>query len=207
MIFSHSRQFVFFAVPKTGTHAIREALRPHLGVGDWEQQVRYGRTAAPIPKIAAIQHGHVSVRELSSALAPGELTGYFRFAFVRHPCDRFISVCAFLARSDPSYQNAPIDWMKAALKRPRFLQRVLVASQSSLLVSDNGEIGVDYVGRYEQLQESFDAICQRLQLPCVSLERRNASEHLDYRQLLDAELADRLTNLYGDDFTRFSYSP
>ena len=30
MIFSESRRFIFFAVPKTGTHTVREALRVHL---------------------------------------------------------------------------------------------------------------------------------------------------------------------------------
>ena len=31
MIFSTSRQFVFFAVPKTGTHAVRELTKLGLG--------------------------------------------------------------------------------------------------------------------------------------------------------------------------------
>jgi hypothetical protein len=49
MIFSQSQQFVFFAIPKTGTHAIREVFRPHLGTEDWEQQLRYGQQLSPLP--------------------------------------------------------------------------------------------------------------------------------------------------------------
>ena len=37
MIISHRHQFLFFAVPKTGTHAVREALREHMGDEDLEQ--------------------------------------------------------------------------------------------------------------------------------------------------------------------------
>ena len=207
MIFSHTHKFIFFAVPKTGTHAIREALRPHLGTGDWEQQVRYGKTAAPIPQIAALQHGHISVRQLAPFVAATEFAASFKFAFVRHPFDRFISVCAFLARSDPSYQADALGWMKAALDRPRFMQRVLVISQSSLLLNNEAELGVDYVGRYESLQESFDDVCAQLGLASRALERRNASEHQDYRELMDSELTGRLSALYTDDFARFNYDP
>ena len=122
MIFSSSRRFVFFAVPKTGTHAIREAMRPHLSESDWEQQLRYGKQLSPLPEIAAVNHGHVSYRQLCSALGVTAISEFFRFAFVRHPFDRFVSVCAFLARTDPSYEQDPTDWMKRALLRPQFLQ-------------------------------------------------------------------------------------
>ena len=30
MIISHAHRFIFFAVPRTGTHALRAALQPHL---------------------------------------------------------------------------------------------------------------------------------------------------------------------------------
>ena len=126
MILSESRRFIFFAVPKTGTHTIREALRVHLAEGDWEQQLRYGKQLSPLPEIAAVNHGHVSYRQLSGAIGVTALSEFFRFGFVRHPFDRFVSVCAFLARTDPSYDQDPTDWMKRALLRPQFCKRVLV---------------------------------------------------------------------------------
>lgn len=207
MIFSASRQFVFFAVPKTGTHAVREALRPHLGEGDWEQQVRYGKQLSPLPDIAAINHGHVSYQQLRLVLGAEALDSLFRFAFVRHPFDRFVSVCAFLARTDPDYQKNPTDWMKRALLRPQFRQRVLVATQHSLLTDKTGTLNLDFVGRYESLQSDFDAICQRLSLPNVALAHRNRSEHDAYQNLLDNDLKDALWQRYEQDFVAFNYSP
>jgi hypothetical protein len=54
VIISHRHKFIFFAVPKTATHATREALRQHLGPDDWEQQVLFGKQALPMPEIAAL---------------------------------------------------------------------------------------------------------------------------------------------------------
>ena len=207
MIFSQSRGFIFFAVPKTGTHAIREALRPHLGEADWEQQLRYGEQLSPLPEVAAVNHGHVSYRQLRGAVGADALAGFFRFAFVRHPYDRFVSVCAFLARTDPGYRHNPTDWMKQALQRPQFCKRVLVAPQFSLLSDDAGVVALDFVGRYESLQADFDAVCDRLTLPKVTLPHRNRSEHDAYQNLLDNELKDALWQRYEQDFVAFNYFP
>lgn len=206
MIFSTSRQFVFFAVPKTGTHAVRELLRPHLGVGDWEQQLRYGQQLAPLAEIAAINHGHVAYRQLVKAIPKAELDRQFKFAFVRHPFDRFVSVCAFLGRTDLSYRKDPAVWMKQALTRPQFRRRVLVASQTSLLTDEaSNVVAMDFVGRYESLQRDYDHICSVLSLPTKPLSKTNSSEHKEYAELLDEELRQALATIYADDFTTFNY--
>ena len=47
MIVSHRYKFVFIAVPRTGSHAIRAALQPDLGPDDWQQDSpRTGRSTA-----------------------------------------------------------------------------------------------------------------------------------------------------------------
>ena len=193
MIFSQSKQFVFFAVPKTGTHAIREVFRPHLGAEDWEQQLRYGQQLSPLPEIAAINHGHVAYRQLAKVIAEETLAQYFTFAFVRHPFDRFVSVCAFLARSDHTYQDDPTAWMKRALTRAPFRKRVLVTTQSALLTCEpSGSLKLDFVGRYESLQDDCDHVCRALSLPVVTLSRKNSSEHRQHHEVLDGELSRRL---------------
>ena len=208
MIFSQSQQFVFFAIPKTGTHAIREVLRPHLGTEDWEQQLRFGEQLSPLPEIAAINHGHVAYRQLARVIPDETLAQYFTFAFVRHPFDRFVSVCAFLARTDPSYQVDPTAWMKRALTRAPFRKRVLVATQSDLLTCEHsGSIKLDFVGRYESLQTDCDHVCRTLSLPAVPLPRKNSSEHRQPHEVLDDALREALTERYSDDFEAFSYDP
>ena len=120
MIFSSSRKFVFFAVPKTGTHSVREQLRPLLAESDWEQQLLTGRMLSPLKPLAEIGHGHISYVQLASIVGEHTVRDMHCFAFVRHPIDRFMSACAFLARTDPSYNDDPIDWSQRAFSRPQF---------------------------------------------------------------------------------------
>jgi len=51
LIISHRRRFIFFAVPKTGTHSVRRALRALLGPEDLEQVGLFERKRFPFPEL------------------------------------------------------------------------------------------------------------------------------------------------------------
>ena len=206
MIISHRHKFIFFAVPKTATHTIREALRQHLGPDDWEQQVLFGSQSLPIPEIAALRHGHITAQELRPHLDPGIWRDYFKFGFVRNPFDRFVSVCFFLHRDDPGFAAAATTVMKERLARKRFRQRVLVRPQHLQLCDENSDIALDFVGRYEALQQSYDAICEQIGVPRSALGLRNTSDHASYLDYYrDDALRRQVGEFYAEDLRLFSY--
>lgn len=205
MIISHKHRFVFFAVPKTATHAIRQALREHTGPDDWEQQVLFGEQYLPVPELARIKHGHISVRQIRPHLAPDVWKNYFKFGFVRNPFDRYVSTCFFLNRNNPDFAASAKTFMKRALTVPRFRQRILVQPQNLQLIDDNGNLALDTVGRYETLQQSYDEICKRIGIPAKSLERKNPSTHAAFTEYYDAELRDIVAVYYRDDLRLFGY--
>lgn len=205
MIVSHRHQFVFFAVPKTATHAIRQALSGHMGPDDWEQQVLFAKRSLPIPQIAAIQHGHVSAEQFKEHVTPEIWKSYFKFAFVRNPFDRYVSACFFLHRNNPAFAQHARRFMKQALHRVRFQQRILIRPQSELLCLPGEGLVMDYVGRYENLQQSYDTICQRIGIPTTNLERKNRSVHSLSEQYYDIELSELVRRFYAGDFDLFDY--
>ena len=205
MIFSSSKKFIFFAVPKTGTHAIREVLRPLLTDADWEQQMLTGRMLSPVPELAKIGHGHISYQQLSRAVGQEEITKHFSFGIVRHPIERFMSVCAFLARTDPSYADDPVAWAKRAFGFERFRQRVLVRPQSELLIDDSGELALSFIGRYEQLERDLNVICEELGAPLPTLKRRNVTPNKKPDIYRDADFMRDLEAFYSADFRLLGY--
>jgi hypothetical protein len=82
---------------------------------------------------------------------------------------------------------------------------VLVRPQYLQLVDAQGNSAMDYIGRYEQLQDSVDEICDRLQLKSTQLPKRNTSEHNQYREYFDEELKSAVAELYQEDLRRFNY--
>ena len=184
---------------------MRQALRPHLGEDDWEQQALFGEQSIPIPEVAAIGHGHVSVQQIRACLPAETLSSYFKFGFVRNPFDRFVSTCFFLNRRNDRFAGSEVEFMRRAISNERFRQRVLARPQYRLLTDENDQLMMDYVGQYETLQESFDEVCRQIGLAPAGLSRKNASRHQRYECYYDAFLKESVVEFYRKDFQLFGY--
>jgi hypothetical protein len=80
-----------------------------------------------------------------------------------------------------------------------------VTPQSDLLTNLNGDIDLDYIGRYEELQLSLDTIFENLGLPSITLKVRNSSDHIHYREYYDSHLQDLVERFYAVDLDLFNY--
>ena len=205
MIVSHRHRFIFFAVPRTGTHAIRAALAPVLGEEDWQQQSLTAEVRLPVPALARLNHGHLNLRQVQANVPRDVWQDYFKFAIVRNPYDRFVSVCAMLNKRNPGYRGRETTFMKRALSVPRFRQRVLVRPQVETLIDESGTIGMDFVGRYETLQGCFAMACRQIGIDEVDLEPSNVTEHDPFRSYYDDELLAAVTAFYRRDFDVLGY--
>jgi len=205
MIISHKHEFIFAAVPKTGTHSVRHALREHLGADDLEQVRLFVEKKLPFPELARIGHGHISFAQLRPVLGEETFDRYFKFAFVRNPFDRFVSYCAFATSRDGAFHRNPQAVMRHFLFTAPPLQHMVFQPQHSFLVGADGHLLADMLGRVEEMQSSYDAICARIGIPSTPLSRANSSRHEDYRGYYDQELIDGVTKLYARDLELFGY--
>jgi hypothetical protein len=204
MIISALHKFIFVAVPKTGTHSVRQALRHHMGPQDLEQVGLFVKKHFPIPELAQLQHGHLSLQQIRPYLRAEEWESFFKFAFVRNPFDRFVSYCAFMTRDSGQFEADPKVVMHQMLANPP-LQHILFQPQHLLMTDAAGELMTDYVGRVEEMQRSYDEICKRIGIPTAELERVNSSRRKDYRDYYDQPLIDGVAKVYARDLELFGY--
>lgn len=206
MIVSHAHRFIFAAVPKTGTHAVRRALRAHMHADDIEQVGLFVNRRFPWADLAAIQHGHLSLRQVRPYLGEEAFGDYVKFAFVRNPFDRFVSYCAFMLRNGDLFAQRPRDVMHHFLFRDPPEGHILFQSQAALLTDADGRtLLTDMVGRVEEMQASYDAICGRIGIAPQPLDRVNGSRHADYRDYYDRTLIDGVAARYAIDLDLFGY--
>ena len=205
MIVSHRHRFIFAAVPKTGTHSVRQALREQLGDEDVEQVGLFVNKRLPWDDLAALGHGHLALRQVRPPLGDA-FDGYFKFAFVRNPFDRFVSYCAFMLRGGDDFQQRPREVMRHFLFAAPPEQHILFQPQASVLVAEDGKtLLTDAIGRVEDMQASYDAICARIGIASRPLNRVNESRHGDYRRYYDQALIDGVAARYAQDLELFGY--
>ncbi len=207
MIVSRRHRFIFAAVPKTGTHAVRQALREHLDETDLEQVGLFVNKRFPWQDLATLRHGHLSLRQIRPYVGEEIFGSYVKFAFVRNPFDRFVSYCAFMLRGGDDFQQWPREAMHHFLFRQPPEHHILFQPQASLLTDADGKtLLTDVVGRVEDMQASYDAICARIGIAARPLDRVNDSRRGDYRHYYDQALIDGVAARYAQDLDLFGYS-
>jgi len=207
VIVSHRHRFIFAAVPKTGTHSVRQALREQLGDEDVEQVGLFVDKRFPWEDLAAIRHGHLSLQQVRPYLGEEAFADYFKFAFVRDPFDRFVSYCAFMLRGGEVFQQQPREVMRHFLFVEPPEHHILFQPQASLLVGEDGKtLLTDAIGRVEDMQASYDAICSRIGIASRPLDRVNGSKHNDHRHYYDQALIDGVAARYAQDLELFGYT-
>jgi len=207
MIISHKLKCIFVAIPKTATHAIRFSLRKYMDEGtDWEQVGLFVKKSLPIDEIAKVEHGHITCREIQPFLDSALWESYFKFAVVRNPYDRFVSFCAFINRADLNFAKQPLPKMKQTIEDKAVQQRILFRPQYEFVTDVDKNLLVDFVGRYEQLQEAYNQVCTQLNIPNTKLTKINRSIHKPFAEYYDEELRQAVFAFYRQDFELFGYA-
>ena len=204
MIISSLHKFIFAAIPKTGTHAVRRALRKHMGPDDMEQVGLFVQRKLPIPDLERLGHGDLTLAQVRPHLPPQDFETFFKFAFVRNPFDRFVSYCAFVTRDTGEFDRDPQAVMREILADPPS-DHLLLHPQHSFIADASGELLADYVGRVEEMQKSYDEIAARIGIPTAQLDRVNASNRRDYRDYYDSGLIEGVAKYYARDLEMFGY--
>lgn len=77
--------------------------------------------------------------------------------------------------------------------------------QYKFITDGTGKLHVDYIGRFESIEEDFRHICGVLKVN-GSLPHKNNSIRKDYRQYYDRETIDIIKNLYVNDIKLLGYA-
>lgn len=203
MIISHSRNYIFVATPKVASQSIRRALRGSLTEIDWEQCGYFERKRIPIPHLAILATGHLSLSQLQPFLEVGQWHEYFKFAFVREPMDRFLSACFF--RNRELYKCADINAaLRVILDAQPHLDTLHFKPQHSFVYKDDSCLA-DYIGYYENLGDHLNHIRHRLVIQAEDLPVLNVTSHRPRHFKPASDIIDRVVTIYADDYRLFDY--
>jgi hypothetical protein len=171
-----------------------------------------------LPHLSAseyVQCGHISAQDFAES---------FKFSFVRNPFTRILSEYRY--RNYFSHRSFK-DFVLNKLPKPGWDDKYRhVMPQYDMLYDRDGRLLVDFVGRFESLQQDFDQVCERLGITDSTLPHMNKSDKKsrdlkrkvrnlvymngenDYRGLADFyddETRAAVANYYRADIEAFDY--
>ena len=126
---------------------------------------------------------------------------YFKFAVVRNPWDRFVSGWKYLE----STRDRSLKDVLTNLPQTGKDYRHLTRPQHTTLYDDSGRLVVDYLIRFESLQDGFGEVCRLIGMPARRLPHINQTRRDHYTKYFDDECRAIFLQHFARDVELFNY--
>ncbi|MBD3347041.1 MAG: hypothetical protein GF401_18455 [Chitinivibrionales bacterium] len=209
-IVSFSQKYIFIKTRKTAGTSVQKTLRPFCKDGDivtmqWTD-IMTG-TRCRVEEFASIE----GIEQQFSV----DRNEYFTFGFTRNPYSLALSRYFYQIKMNripgppsPAYFNR---WLADVYFRgePGFPKGRYVKDRSRHLLFDaNVKPTVDFIGKFENLQDDFTTITRRLALPDTELSHVNKSNHnnIHYRDWFDSRSIYLVQKHFDFELEYFNYA-
>ncbi len=164
--------WAFISIPKTGSNSIHRALNTQM------------------------KDNHKSIKLIECD---------YSFAFLRHPLDRLVSWYFGHQMTSPKLYRLPfVEWVAKGCKHHWTKDNLKQFGVSNPLnqyefIEINGVVQVDFIGKFENLQQDFDKVCKHLGIQ-THLPHLLKSEHDKWTKYFDKGLAEYAQKMFARDF-------
>lgn len=203
---SHERRCIFVHIPRTGGTSLENVIWPGPRS---EADLWMGFTSWLGNEIQPDGLQHLLARQIRDVVGAPVFESYFRFAFVRDPWDRMVSVFACLPFRDDLRRFLGLGDREPSFKE--FLELLRTAPphpwwrpQADFVVDEHGALLVDAIGRFERYATDAARILQVLGID-AALPHTHVSGHAPATEYYDDESAEVVAELYREDLRLFGY--
>lgn len=209
MFISYSHEFILVHVPKTAGTSIRSALQPYAYDAKSMLINRIKRRLGikwnwPCYRWNEVSY-HATPCEMQETLPPRIFERFFKFAFVRNPWDWLVSHYHYtIKRPDhPLYDD--VIALSGFSEYVSYYIESRQPRQIDSLLNRDGDIGVNFVGRFESIREDFSRICEQIGIQ-IDLPHENRSQHDPYHTYYSEEDQKKFVQYFERDIETFDYS-
>lgn len=138
----------------------------------------------------------------------------FKFTFVRNPYERIASTYKYSFKQVKENPNTSIkfitsfqtfgDFIRKGLTKELVNSHYFLQRQSEYTSYFKNSIGLDFVGRFENLHDDFEIVKKQIGIDCKLLEVNRSPSALS--AVYDERLAEIVFSVYEKDFELFQYS-
>ena len=196
MVISPKYKFVFILTEKTGCTSIFNVLE---NIDDTKKIVG---EIVPKDHNNYLYSKHTSCSEFQNNHS--EFNDFFTFAFVRNPWDRVVSWYNFSMYLS-NVENVETERNITGIDFSSFVHEYTNIWANEQQNQYNFTKCCDFIGKFENLQQDFDIICDKVGIPQQQLPHKNATKHKHYTEYYDDETKQIVAEVFAKDIEYFNY--
>jgi len=204
---------LFIHVPKTAGQAMEQYILNGMGL-DWKKdKARMLCKKNRWPWKGPFRLAHLTAQEYLdyNYLSQEEFDKMFKFAFVRNPWARMVSYFVYAGHGEKYSFD---DWLVNHFPTPkdekwpmRKSGYRMIMPQTDYILDADGKLIVDYVGKFENINDDFQEACKLAGLPAGELPSKNVSKKSKhYSEYYTPELRARVAEIYALEIEMFDYT-
>ena len=186
---------VFLHIPKTAGLSIEQSLAL------WSLR-NHHRIRRNFDQEGVVSFGHMNYLKLLRLKYVSEEfdKSAWKFCFCRNPYDRAVSHYFYARWKHPEILDPALSFLDFTRTIPGG-KKGKFQPQSNWIEG----VGVDFIGRYENLEEDVRLIAKKLKRTVLNLIHRNSSHHKSYPKYYCEESKANIEQFYSIDFKTFDY--
>ena len=208
---SHTHKCIFVEVPKTGSSSIRSIIGnpplPHLNICQIRYNLQHYWTSYGGAGNRAMASLYLLLPEKKRNDAGNKLfDSYYKFGFVRNPWDRVVSL--YLRREGLQMRDKMsfgdfVDWIKYSSST--CIHPLPHTNQLDWFVDPNGNVLVDFIGKFENLEDDWATVSGKLELTQDLPHKKRSSRSRHYTEYYSATTQKIIENKFRVDIEYFGY--
>jgi hypothetical protein len=218
MIISHEKEMIFIHIPRTGGTIISKNICKKLGIEDWKSFIGEPKNISPsdhpmepegFERKMKNGYKHKNVKQIKKKVGEEVWSSYFKFSFVRNPWDRTLSMYLKQIKKTLPYFKNQIKKSKLLFNASLFTKYKLLKRETSQQVeylrNKKGKIDVDFVGKYEKIEDDFNKVCSRVGIGPNLKGRHDSTGHEGYKKYYITKSKKIVENKNREDIEEFEY--
>ncbi len=190
MLISYKYNFIFIHVYKVAGTSMHKALLKYLSPSDLLKTL-------PFPT-------HIKARDIKDSFSAPVYHNFFTFAFVRNPWDWQVSLYEYMLGDTKHYQHNLVKWMNNFEEYVNWRVNQNKHLQKDFVTSDEGDVIVDFIGRFENVENDFKHVCEVIGIK-EELPHLNRSRRGNYKDYYNEKTKNLIYEYHKEDIEFFGY--
>lgn len=190
---SHEYRAAYIHIPKTGGLSIRTLL-----------------TNINFPQEQSVRSGHRTYSDYIDFY--DDQDDYYIFTFVRNPWDRLVSAYHYFKKGGRGKHTSSLKGIFQNYSFKRFVIDRFFDSKDYEMAHFKSQMHwiqkpekMSFIGRFENYQNDFNTVCDKIGIPRQQLPHVNKSKHKHYTKHYDDETREIVAERYAKDIEYFGY--